>query len=228
MNTRGQTSCCRTTKRRILLIDDHPITRQGLAAVINQQDDMIVCCQAGGASEGMTKVEGGAPELVITDISLDGRSGLELSRDLRAIYPKVRILVMSMHEESIYAERALRAGAHGYVMKKSGAEAILAAIRRVLSGKISVSDKVSSLLTEKFIEGQQSNRRSEVAALTDREFEVFKLIGDGCSTREAARRLGLSPKTVEAYRQRIKEKLALPDPASLVQYAVRWVATQER
>jgi DNA-binding NarL/FixJ family response regulator len=228
MKTNNPTHCCRTTKRRILLIDDHPMTRQGLAAVINQQDDMIVCCQAGEASEGMTKMEGGAPELVITDISLDGKSGLELSRDVHAIYPNVRILVMSMHEESIYAERALRAGAHGYVMKKSGGEAILAAIRRVLSGKISVSDKVSALLTERFIRGEQSTRRSQVEALTDREFEVFKLIGDGCSAREVARRLHLSPKTVDVYRQHIKEKLGLEDSAALVQYAVRWVATQDR
>lgn len=228
MKATGPTSCCRTAKRRILLIDDHPITRQGLAAVINQQDDMIVCCQACEASEGMTRIESGAPELVITDISLDGKSGLELSRDVRAIYPKVRILVMSMHDESMYAERALRAGANGYVMKKSGAEAILAAIRRVLSGKISVSEKVSALLTEKFAKGDRSTGSSEIDALTDREFEVFKLIGDGCSTREAAKRLNLSPKTIDVYRQHLKEKLGLADSTSLAQDAVRWVATQDR
>lgn len=226
MNTSARARSVRSEKRRILIVDDHPITRHGLAGVINQQDDLVVCGEAADAQDAMRKVEALVPDLVVTDISLDGKSGLELVRDLRSLHPKLRLLVMTMHDETIYAERALRAGSHGYIMKRCGAEATLGAIRKVLSGKVSVSDKMSSLILERF--SGQSRANTGINVLTDREFEVFKLIGEGCSTRDVAQRLHLSPKTIDVYRQHIKEKFGLTDSVSLVQYAVRWVETQDR
>jgi DNA-binding NarL/FixJ family response regulator len=162
------------------------------------------------------------------DISLEGKSGLELLKDIQALHPEVPVLVMSMHHESLYAERVLRAGARGYVMKKAGGEAVLQAIRQVLNGKIYVSDKMSERILEVFSGVRSATSKSPIERLTDREFEVFKLIGEGCITHEIAKRLHISPKTVDVYRQNLKQKLKLPSATSLIQHAVRWVETQNR
>jgi DNA-binding NarL/FixJ family response regulator len=202
--------------------------RQGLTQVIDQQDDLTVCCEAGDAREAMERIASAKPDLAVVDISLEGKSGLELIKDIQALHAEVPVLVMSMHDESLYAERVLRAGARGYVMKKAGGEAVLQAIRRVLSGKVYVSEKMSAQLLDKFATARSAKHQSPIEILTDREFEVFKLIGEGCTTRETAERLHLSPKTVDVYRQHLKEKLKLPTSTSLVQHAVRWVETQNR
>ena len=202
--------------------------RQGLAQVINQQDDLVICGEAGNASEAMQGIAALKPDLVVLDISLEGKSGLEVIKDIRALHPELLVLVMSMHDESLYAERVLRAGGRGYVMKKAGGEAVLQAIRRVLSGKVYVSERMSAQLLNRFAAVRPARGQSPIETLTDREFEVFKLIGEGCVTREIARRLHLSTKTVDVYRQRLKEKFNLPSATSLIQHAVRWVETQSR
>ncbi len=224
----GKSTPAGNRKRRILLVDDHPMLRQGLAQVVNQQPDLVVCGEAGDSGTAMQCVAATKPDLAVVDISLEGRSGLELIKDLRALHPEVPILVMSMHDETLYAERVLRAGARGYVMKKSGGEAVLQAIRRVLNGQVHVSESMSSQILDHFTGAGSAKGHSPMGTLTDREFEVFKFIGDGCSTREIARRLHLSPKTVDVHRQNLKAKLKLPNATSLVQHAVRWVEAQSR
>ena len=218
----------RNPKKRVLLVDDHPMMRQGLAQVINQQKDLLVCCEAGDANQAVQRIALSKPDLAVVDISLQGKSGLELIKDLHALHPEVPVLVMSMHDELLYAERVLRAGARGYVMKKAGGEAVLQAIRQVLSGKIYVSEQMSERVLEVFSGARSARHQSPIEMLTDREFEVFKLIGEGCITREIARRLHISPKTVDVYRQNLKEKFKLPSATSLIQHAVRWVETQSR
>ena len=215
------------TKKRVLLVDDHPMMRGGLAEIINQQQDLVACCQADNAQEAMQRICAAKPDLAIIDISLEGKSGLELINDLQASHPEVPILVMSMHDETLYAERALRAGARGYVMKKAGGEVVLQAIREVLSGKVYLSEKMSGQMLEIFA-GRHTLAKSPIELLTDREFEVFRFIGEGCITREIAKRMHISPKTVDVYRQRLKEKLKLDNATALVQHAVRWVETQDQ
>lgn len=214
-------------RKKVLLVDDHPMLRSGLAQVINQQADLTVCAEAGEAGEAMQKVESTRPDLAVVDISLEGKSGLELIKDLQAVHPQLPVLVMSMHDETLYAERALRAGARGYVMKKSGGEAVLQAIRQVAAGRIYVSEKMSMQILDTFAGTRSGESKSPIKNLTDREFEVFELIGEGCATREIAKRLHISPKTVDVYRQNLKEKLKIPNGTSLIQQAVRWVETQK-
>lgn len=226
--TAKKLSTGRNPKKKVLLVDDHPMMRGGLAQVINQQKDLMVCCEASDAREAMQRIASSKTDLAVVDISLEGKSGLELIKDIHALHPEVGILVMSMHDESLYAERALRAGARGYVMKKAGGEAVLQAIRQVLSGKLYVSERMSAQILDKFASVHSAKHRSPIEMLTDREFEVFKLIGEGCITREVAERLHISPKTVDVYRQNLKEKLKLPSATSLIQHAVRWVETQNR
>lgn len=200
--------------------------RQGLAQVINLQADLITCGEAGDANEAMERVVSTKPDLAVVDLSLEGKSGLELIKDLQALHPELPILVMSMHDESLYAERVLRAGARGYVMKKAGGEAALQAIRQVLNGKVYVSESMSTQILNNFAGARAARHQSPIEMLTDREFEIFKLIGEGCVTREIARRLHISPKTVDVYRQHLKQKLNLSTATSLVQHAVRWVESQ--
>ncbi len=218
----------RNPKKRVLLVDDHPMLRQGLAQVVNQQEDLMICGEAGDANEAMQRIASSKPDLAVVDISLEGKSGLELIKDIQVLHPEMPILVMSMHDEALYAERVLRAGARGYVMKKSGGEAVLQAIRQVLSGKVYVSERMSAQILNNFAGPRSTKHHSPIEMLTDREFEVFKLIGEGCTTREVAKRLYISPKTIDVYRQNLKEKLKLPSATSLIQHAVRWVETQNR
>jgi DNA-binding NarL/FixJ family response regulator len=214
-------------RKKILLVDDHPMMRSGLAQMINQQADLVTCGEAGNAREAIQRIASTQPDLALVDISLEGgKSGLELIKDIHSLQSQLPTLIMSMHDESLYAERALRAGARGYVMKKAGGEVVLQAIRHVLAGKTYVSEPMSTQILNSFAGARSAKHRSPIATLTDREFEVFKLIGEGCTTREVGARLHISPKTVDVYRQHLKEKLALPNATSLIQHAVRWVETQ--
>ncbi len=184
-----------------------------------------MCCEAGAPAGAMAAMEKSTPDLLITDITMPGRGGLEFIKDILAIHPNLRILVLSMHDESIYAERALRAGAKGYIMKEVGGEGLLEAVRRVLEGKTYVSPVVSGKILDQLSNRSARGPRAPIAELTDREFEVFQLIGLGKGTREIAGQLHLSPKTIDVHRSRIKEKLALRDPTALIRYAVRWMET---
>jgi DNA-binding NarL/FixJ family response regulator len=216
-----------TAKRKILIVDDHPFMRAGLAQLINRQPELAVVGEAGDPSAAMKELTRCDPDLVLTDITMPGRSGLEFIKDLRAEHPDLAILVISMHDEVIYAERVLRAGARGYIMKEAGGENLLAAIRQVLAGAIYVSPKISAGILESISHGKPRGSKSPIEQLTDREFEVFQLVGQGKSTRDIASQLHLSPKTVDVHRGHIKEKLGLRDTTALVRHAVRWVETQQ-
>ena len=213
-------------RKRVLVVDDHPMMRQGLAQLINSEADLIVCCEANNAAQALDLVSGNKPDLVLADISLPDKNGLELIKDLRAINPEILILVVSMHDESLYAERVLRAGARGYVMKQEGGKKLLQAIRMVLTGQIYVSEKMSAKILEIFSGRRSKIGGSPVERLSDREFEVFQLIGEGKGTRDIAGHLHLSVKTVEVHRANIKEKLSLRSATDLVHYAVRWIEAQ--
>ena len=211
-------------RKKLLLVDDHPMMRAGLAGLINQQADLEVCAEAGTAAEALAAIPKSTPDLLVTDITMPGRGGLELMKDVKALHPDLPVLVISMHDEMLHAERALRAGARGYLMKEAGAEKMLEAIRRVLSGQVYVSERMSAKIFDLF-SGRRAHN-SPIEKLTDREFEVFQLIGQGKTTRAIAQQLSLSTKTVDVHRGHIKEKLALPDATNLVRHAVRWVEMQ--
>ncbi len=214
-------------RQQILIVDDHPIVREGLAQQINREPDLEVCAEASTVSQALAAVEQHPPDLVLVDLNLPGRGGLELIRDLHAVAPKLPTLVLSMHDESVFAERVLRAGGRGYVSKEVGGDKLLEAVRRVLGGQIYVSDRVSTRLLGS-LSGQSPARTvSPVEQLTDRELEVFTLIGQACETKAIARRLNMSSKTVEAHRAAIKRKLRLKTGPELTRHAVLWVeATQ--
>jgi DNA-binding NarL/FixJ family response regulator len=212
-------------KTRILIVDDHPIVRQGLAELINHEEDFVVCGQAEDYHEALTAVGQCDPDMAVVDISLKETSGLELIKDIHLQHPDLPILALSMHDETLYAERALRAGAMGYIMKQEATENVIAAIRRVLGGEIYVSDRMASRMVRKLVTGQTVTNASPVDSLSDRELEVFRLIGKGHGTRQISERLCLSVKTIETYRAHIKDKLALADAAELLQYAIQWVSS---
>lgn len=200
--------------------------RVGLASLIDRQADLIVCGEAGNPAEAFTQLSKCKPDLVLTDLTMPGRSGLEFIKDLKAAEPGLTILVVSMHDEVVHAERALRAGARGYIMKEAGGENLLTAIRQVLRGDVYVSPQMSARLLEGMSGARPRGSTSPIQKLTDREFEVFQLIGQGKSTREIAEQLHLSTKTVDVHRSHIKEKLELKDVTALIRHAVRWVETQ--
>lgn len=214
-------------RRRILILDDHPITRYGLAQLINHEPDLVVCGEAATAQDALAAISPAQPDLVLADISMPGRSGLEFIKDLQAQYPEVPVLVMSMHDESIYAERVLRAGGRGYIMKNQGGEKLLEAMRQVLGGQICVSQDVSAAVLEVLTRRGKRGGEGTPSQLSDREFEVFQLIGQGLSTQQIARRLNLSVKTVGTYRQHIKEKLKARTASELIRQAVRWAAAEQ-
>jgi DNA-binding NarL/FixJ family response regulator len=216
----------RAPQKQILIVDDHPMMREGVALLISREKDLAVCGEADTASSAVEKVAQLKPDLVIVDITLPGRSGLELIKDIQAMHSGTLLLVVSMHEESLYAERVLRAGARGYVMKQEGGKKLLEAIRQVLNGQIYVSPSMSARILEVFSGHRPEAADSPVAGLTDREFEVFRLIGQGANTRDIAKNLRLSVKTVEVHRLNIKAKLKLSTASELVHYAVRWMQAQ--
>ncbi len=214
--------------RRVLIVDDHPMMRTGLAQLIDNEPDLRVSAEADTAGQAIDLVSRQKFDLVLLDISLPDKNGLELIKDLRALKPELPLLVVSMHDEMIYAERALRAGARGYIMKQEGGQKFLTAIRQVLAGRVYVSEKMSARILENFSGAPAQNSGSPVKGLSDREFEVFQLIGEGIGTRDIAGRLHLSVKTVEVHRANIKEKLGLATATELVHYAVRWLDSQDR
>lgn len=213
-------------KRRILLVDDHPMTREGLASIINRQADLAVCGEASNPAEAMSLLPELKPDMMVTDMTMPGRSGIEFLKDVHAMLPKLPILVLSMHDEMLYAERALRAGAQGYLMKDAGAVKVVEAIRLVLTGQPYVSSQMSARLLDALTGRRPRGSNSPIQKLSDREFEVFQLLGRGQSTKDVARALHLSPKTVDVHRAHIKQKLQLKDAPSLIHHAVRWVETQ--
>jgi DNA-binding NarL/FixJ family response regulator len=212
-------------RMRVLIVDDHPMTRAGLAHLINHQPDLIVCGEAENAGQALAALEVNLPDLVLLDITLPGKSGLEVIKDVKAICPGLPVLVVSMHDESLYADRVLRAGARGYITKHEGGEKLMRAIRQVLSGKVYVSETMSAHIFDVF-SGGPTRHRSSIEHLSDREFEVFELIGQGLAARQIAARLHLSSKTVDAHRANIKEKLKIKTSAELISFAARWIADQ--
>jgi len=214
-------------KTKVLLVDDHPMVREWLATLINQQADLEVCGEAESAPKAMQIIGPAKPRVAIVDISMEGGSGIELIKNIRASYPDVMVIVLSMHDEVLYAERALRAGARGYIMKKEATKGVLQAIRCVLGGKLYLSDKMAMIMAEKFVDGRPKREGSVVELLSDRELEVFQLLGRGYSTRRIADELHVSLKTVQAFCARIKEKLQLTNATELLHEAIRWHDSQQ-
>jgi len=222
-HTHGAASTPESTpkKRRIVLVDDHPILRQGLARLINHEPDLLVCGEAESAPEAITLLEQAAPDLAVVDVTLSGMDGIELIKELKTKLPALPVLVLSMHAETLYAERALRAGAKGYLTKQEAPETILVAIRRILTGGIYVSDQVAEKVLHSLSAGKNGRDSAPIERLSDRELQVFQMIGQGMTVREIAERLFLSAKTVEAHRERMKEKLSLKSSAELLRYAIQ-------
>jgi DNA-binding NarL/FixJ family response regulator len=210
-------------KTRVFVVDDHPIVRQGLSQLINREPDLTVCGEAEDARTALDRIAPSEADILIVDVSLDGPDGIELLKTIRSRDSKLPVLMLSMHDESLYAERALRAGANGYIMKQEATERVLIAIRQILSGEVYVSDRMAQKMMQQFIQRPGAAKRSSMAELTDRELEVFRLIGQGHGTRQIAEELHLSVKTVESYYAHIKEKLSLKNARELVQHAVQWV-----
>jgi DNA-binding NarL/FixJ family response regulator len=213
--------------RRVLIVDDHPIVRQGLRRIMENEDDLTVCGEAETARDARTAIKELNPDVMIADISLKLSDGIELVRDVRAHYPHLPILVLSMHDETIYAERMLSAGANGYIMKQAASEQFLISLRRVLDGGIYVSEAVGNNMIQKFAAGGSYISANPIDRLSNRELQILHMIGKGMSTRETAESLNLSIKTVESHRQRIKRKLNLHTGTQLVQYAVNWFTGRE-
>jgi DNA-binding NarL/FixJ family response regulator len=214
------------SRKRILLVDDHPLMREGIALWIERSPELEVCGQVGSAQEAVGIIGKLKPALVVTDISLGGRNGLELIKDLQSFDPKQPILVVSMHDEMHYAERAIRAGARGYIMKEAGGEKLIEAIQTVLNGHVYVSPKMSATIVENLSVRKPRGSNAPLQQLSDREFEVFELTGQGLTTHDIAQRLKLSPKTVDVHRRNIREKLQIEDVTGLIRHAVRWTEAQ--
>jgi DNA-binding NarL/FixJ family response regulator len=212
-------------RRRVLIVDDHPIFRAGLTGLVNLEAELTVCGEAHDAAQAMQALEKLKPDLVLLDMSLPGKSGLELLKDIRALAPQMPVLIISMHDETLFAERVIRAGGRGYIMKQEGPEKIVQAIRRVLSGGISVSERISSQILDA-MSGGQGGPATSVSTLTDREFEVYRLLGQGKEPHEIARNLHLSIKTVDTHRMHIRQKLGLRNATELIHHATRWTAEQ--
>jgi DNA-binding NarL/FixJ family response regulator len=215
-------------KAAILVVDDHPIVRQGLVQIINREKDMFACGEAKSADEAMAMVARLKPMMLTVDISLKGASGIDLITSLKSRYGDIPVLVLSIHDESLYAERAIRAGARGYVMKREAPQTIVKAIRTVLEGKQYLSDKVKENLLDGISHDSGAQMKSLLDGLTNREFEIFQFIGHGLSNRHIAEKLSISIKTVENYRDRIKNKMRIESSSDMAQLAVQWVISQTR
>ncbi len=216
-------------KIRIVIVDDHPIVRHGIAQLINMQEDMVVCGEAKNSSEGWEVIKETEPRLVLVDLSLEEDSGLDLIKAIHSRRPDITLLVLSMHDENLYAERAIRSGSMGYVMKQEATDTLIKAIHQVMKGEIFVSERIKSRLLQRLLRGDamksEDSNYTLVEGLTNRELEVFRLIGRGFSTRRIAKQLNLSIKTIETHRQNIKQKMNLQDSAELIQVAVHWIQT---
>jgi DNA-binding NarL/FixJ family response regulator len=216
-----------TQKARILLVDDHPLVREWLATLINRQSDLQVCGETDAAPKALQLIGAVQPDIAIVDISMEGGSGLELIKNIKASHPNVLMIVLSMHDEALYAERALRAGARGYIMKREATKGVLQAIRSVLAGKLYLSDKMARTLAEKQVEGRPCAPASLIEKLSDRELEVFQLLGRGYTNWQTAKELHVSVKTIQAFCARLKEKLGLLSATELLREAVRWHDSQQ-
>jgi len=214
-------------KRRIFIVDDHPLVREWLASLINQQQDLRVCGEADNGSKALELILAAKPDIAVVDISLTGNSGIELIKNLKTAAPQVAVLVLTMHDESLYAERALLAGAQGYVVKREATKKVLVGIRSVLAGKLYVSDAVRRTLAKKPVEGQAVASASPIQRLSDRELEVFQFLGRGFGTRRIADEMRVSFKTVQSFCARIKEKLKLGNATELLREAIRWHQNQQ-
>ena len=221
--SRKRTTVARDSRKRILLVDDHAVVRFGIRQLIDSQSDLVVCGEEEGAARALAAIEALNPDLVIADLSLKDSSGLELMRNIKAQFPRLPVLAVSALDETIYADLAFRAGALGYLMKEEALEKIPAAIRRVLAGNIYVSDALTAKMLQQQVRGQPDAQESPTKGLSDRELEVFQLIGRWKRTKEIAQELHLSVKTVEYYREQIKRKLNLKDAGELTQRATSWV-----
>jgi DNA-binding NarL/FixJ family response regulator len=210
-------------KLRIYIVDDHALFRKGLAALINAESDMEVCGEGEDCAVATQNILRIKPDLVIVDISLKGNNGIELIKNIKAVEPQIQVVVLSMHDESIYALRVLRVGAKAYVMKQDAATAVVDAIRWVRKGQLYVSEYVASQMLNRYAQGEEIGDDSPVSSLSDRELEVLNLIGSGVPTREIAARLHVSIKTIETHRAHIKSKLNLTSASQLIQFCVRWV-----
>jgi DNA-binding NarL/FixJ family response regulator len=211
-----------TDKIKILLVDDHPLVRDGLVNLIHREPDLLVCGEAGTEAQALEWIASTQPNVALVDISLETGSGLELLKSIKASGSGVRALVLSMHDESLYAERALHAGARGYIMKREATAKVIAGIRAVHAGQLFISEKISTLMAEKFVGGRKSSSATPVEQLSDRELQVFELLGHGHGTRQIADHLHVGFKTVQAYHARIKEKLNLANATELMRAAIRW------
>ena len=215
-------------KTQVLIVDDHPVVRDGLTTIINHERDLNVCGEADDAHEALKAVTALKPDVVVVDISLKSSDGIELTKSIKARHPKLSVIVLSVHDESVYAERALLAGAKAYLMKDAVSENIVKAIRTVLSGEIYVSNTISKKFLHKIAGDKAGTTKTPIENLSDREFKVFLLIGEGCKASQIAKQLHLSTKTIETYRSRIKEKLNLPNAAELLQYSIKWAKSQDQ
>ena len=214
-----------TARKTILIVDDHPTLRRGLAALIDSEPDLAVCGEAATCPEALAAIPKSRPDLVIVDLALGEGDGLDLVKEMLKRHAEIPALVLSMHDESVYAERSLKAGARGYVTKQQLDSTVLVAIRRLLDGETYMSDTLEARLAVKFVNGRTLETDSPMDALSDRELQVFRLIGQGRSTRQIADTLNLSIKTIESHREHIKNKLGLETTAELAQHATRWVET---
>jgi len=211
-----------TTKVRVILVDDHPMVRQGLAQLINDEADLCVCAEADNATTALELIDSSLPDLAIIDISMGGVDGIELLKQLKTRRPGLATLVLSMHDEALYAERVLRAGARGYVTKQEAPGQVMTAIRLVLAGEVYVSEKIAARLLKLVTGSRVDNTQTPLGRLSNRELQVFRLIGGGMSIREIAEKLELSTKTIETHREHIKEKLSLKSSSELLRYAVQY------
>lgn len=209
-------------RKRVFVVDDHPMMRESMSRLIDGEPGLICCGGAKSAEEAISEIQRCKPDVIITDITLPKRTGLDLIKDLTAMFPKILVLVYSMHDEMFYAERALRAGARGYLMKEAGSEKMLEAIQGMLSGQIYVSPRIAAKILNLFSGLKPGASKAPIEKLTDREFEIYQLIGKGKSTKEIAEQLRISPKTVAVHREHMKEKLGVNSAAELAHHAIRW------
>jgi DNA-binding NarL/FixJ family response regulator len=215
-------------KNRIYIVDDHTMFREGLRQLIEREPNLMVCGDAPDAAEALEGIRSSKPDVVIVDISLAGGSGLDLIKEIKAEFEDLPVLVVSMHDESLYAERALRAGAMGYVMKHEPAKTVKAAINKVLGGDLYLSEKMASNVINRFMRGEPEHPKSPVETLSDRELEVFRMLGQGKGVRQIAEELGVTIPTVNSFRNRIKDKLGLKTSTEVMLHAIQWVQAGSR
>ncbi len=225
-STNKNPKCDPLEAKRIVIVDDHPLFRKGLEQLIHSHDGLAICGEAANAAEAMDVIRQIAPDLAIVDLSLPGANGIELIKNIRAEFPKLLILVLSMHDESLYALRSMRAGAQGYVMKQEALDSVVSAIREIFAGRPYLSPAMSATVIAKFTQGAGEASANVVDGLSDRELEILELIGRGRDVREIAKALHLSPKTVETHRAHIKEKLNLQNARQVARFAVQWMEGQ--